>query len=613
MSDTRSILFGAIARLAPNATVKQANDELVATERAVASENSEIAGWTASVFRLRDDLALSSRQPLLLLLAAAGVLLLIACINVANLLVVRGTARSQEIAVRQALGASRRRLVRQLVIEGVVLGIAGGVLGVAAAAASLGAIRELVPSAAVPRADDISMQPAVLAFALVATLVTVLVFGLWPALRLSGSGGQLGTALRERGRGNTGSSNRSRRALVVLELSLALVLAVCASLVVQSMRHMLATNPGFNPANTVTAQITLGKSYPDSTVLVFYRSLLGSLESRPAIEAAGATDTPPLVGGGIFSSIRLMGEPPRPANDPLMTTIRLVTPGFFRAMGMHLLGGGDIDWNEPAPTIVVSQSAVTKFWHGTSPVDRQIAFNTEPKAYRVVGVVNDTRQASLATPAGPIVFVSLRRNVRLFRTMTLVVRSRSDVASTVAIMREAVHELDPALPLFNVQSLQQIVDQSVAQPRLESILLTVFAMSALLLASLGIYGVISVFGDAAAAGDRRSARAGRARSGCDSDGARRRDFARVGRHRDRIGARLLGRAHCSVVARGNPFARRDFVRARRERAAPGRACGECAPGVARLEHRSADCHQAGMNEVAVPSRTCSCRVLRVHE
>ena len=482
-------LFGAIARLAPNATIERANDELVATERAVASENPEIAGWTASVFRLRDDLALSSRRPLLLLLAAAGVLLLIACINVANLLVVRGTARSDEIAVRQALGASRTRLVRQLVLEGVVLGVAGGVLGVAAAAASLGAIRRLVPSAAVPRADDISMQPAVLGFALVATLITALVFGLWPAVRLSG--GQLGRKLRERGRGNTMSSIRSRRALVVLELSLALVLAVCASLVVQSMRHMLATNPGFDPANTVTAQITLGKSYPDSTVLVFYRSLLGSLESRPAIVAAGATDTPPLVGGGIFSSIRLIGEPPRPANDPLMSTIRLVTPGFFTAMGMHLIGGGDIDWNEPAPTIVVSQSAEKEFWHGTSPVERQIAFNTEPSAYRVVGVVNDTRQASLATAGGPIVFVSLRRNVRLFRTMTLVVRSRSDVASTVAIMREAVHELDPSLPLFNVQSLQQIVDQSVAQPRLESILLTVFAMSALLLASLGIYGVIS--------------------------------------------------------------------------------------------------------------------------
>jgi putative ABC transport system permease protein len=482
-------LFGAIARLAPNATVEQANAELVATERALANENPEIAGWTASVFRLRDDLALSSRQPLLLLLAAAGVLLLIACINVANLLVVRGVTRSQEIAVRQALGATRARLVRQLVIEGVVLGMAGGILGIAAAAASLGAIRRLVPSAAVPRADDITMQPGVLAFGLIATLVTVLVFGLWPALRLSG--GQLGATLRERGRGHTASSNRSRRALVVVELSLALVLAVCAALVVKSMRHMLATNPGFDPANTVTAQVTLGKSYPDSTVLVFYRSLLESLESSPTIEAAGVTDTPPLVGGGIFSSIRLMGEPPRPANDPLMTTIRLVTPGFFKAMGMHLLEGGDIAWNEPAPTIVVSQSAAKEFWHGVRAVDRQIAFNTEPASFRVVGVVSDTRQASLATPAGPIVFVSLRRNVRLFRTMTLVVRSRADVASTVSIMRKAVRELDPTLPLFNVQSLQQIVDRSVAQPRLESILLTVFALSALLLASLGIYGVIS--------------------------------------------------------------------------------------------------------------------------
>jgi len=482
-------LFGAIARLAPNTTVQQANAELVATETALANENSEIAGWTASVFPFRDDLSLSSRQPLLLLLGAAAALLLIACINVANLLVVRGAARSQEIAVRQALGASRSRLVRQLVIEGIVLGLAGGVLGVAAASASLGAIRRLVPSSAVPRADDITMQPSVLAFALVATLVTVLIFGLWPALRLSG--GHLGATLRERGRGNTASSNRSRRALVVVELSLALVLAVCASLVVQSMRRMLATNPGFDPAHTVTAQVTLGKNYADSSVIAFYRSLLTNLESRPSIDAAGVTYTPPLVGGGIFSSIRLLGEPPRPPNDPLMTTIRLVTPGYFKAMGMHVLAGSDMVWSEPAPTIVLSQSAASTFWRGTSAVDRQIAFNTEPTGYRVVGVVNDTRQASLATPAGPILYVSLQRNVRAFRTMTLVVRSRSDLASTVSIMREAVRELDPALPLFNVQSLEEIVDQSVSQPRLESILLTVFAISALLLASLGIYGVIS--------------------------------------------------------------------------------------------------------------------------
>ncbi len=278
---------------------------------------------------------------------------------------------------------------------------------------------------------------------------------------------------------------------MIVELSLALVLTVCATLVVGSMRHMLAIDPGFDPGHTVTAQVTLGNNYPDSTVIVFYRSLLTNLEARPTIVAAGATDTPPLVGGGIFSSIRLLGEPPRPANSPLMTTIRLVTPGFFRAMGMHLLRGADIAWNEPAPTIVLSQSAVADFYHGAIPIDRQIAFNTEPAGFQVVGIVNDTRQASLATPGGPVVYVSLRRNVRTFRTLTLVVRSRTDLASSVAAMRAAVRELDPSLPLFNVQSLDEIVSQSIAQPRLESILLTVFAASALLLASLGIYGVIS--------------------------------------------------------------------------------------------------------------------------
>ena len=482
-------LFGALARLAPNATLEQARAELYETEVALAEENPDIAGWTASVFQFSDDLSLSSREPLLLLSSAAGVLLLIACINVANLLVVRGATRSQEIAVRQALGATHDRLVRQLAIESVVLGVVGGCLGVAAAAASLGAIRRLTPTSAVPRAAEIGMQPSVLAFALVATVVTALIFGLWPALRVSND--QLGAELREGGRGNTAASNRGRRALVVVELSLALVLAVCAVLVVQSTRHMLSISPGFDPDHRVTAQITLGKNYPDSSAVVFYRTLLANLESRPIIDAAGATDTPPLAGGGIFTSIRLMDQPPRPANAPLMSTIRLVTPGFFRAIGMHLLGGHDIEWNEPAPTMVLSQAAATDFWHGAGAVDSRIAFNTEPVGLQVVGVVNDARQTSLATPSGPVVYVSLRRGMRSFRTMTLVVRSRVDVAATVKVMREAVHELDPELPLYNVQSLEEIVDQSVAQPRFESILLSVFAAAALLLAALGIYGVIS--------------------------------------------------------------------------------------------------------------------------
>jgi putative ABC transport system permease protein len=261
--------------------------------------------------------------------------------------------------------------------------------------------------------------------------------------------------------------------------------------ILQSLRHILNVDPGFRPEHTVTAQVTLGSSYPDSSGVAFFRTVLADLDARPGILAAGATDTPPLVAGGIFTSIHLLGQPPRPAADPLMSTIRAVTPGFFRAMGMRLLSGHDIEWNEPGPTIVLGETAARSFWPGQSVLDRQIAFNVDIHGMQVVGEVNDARQASLSMEPAPVVYVSLRRTLRVVRTMTLVVRGRGDVAGIVATMRAAVHEVDAGMPLYNVQTMQSIVDQSVAQPRLNTVLLGVFAAAALLLAALGIYGVVS--------------------------------------------------------------------------------------------------------------------------
>jgi predicted permease len=484
-------LFGAIARLKPGVTLEAARADLYKTETAIAHENADITGWTSSVFYLTDDLSLNTRQPLLILLAASGLLMVIACINVANLLLVRGAARAREIAVRQALGASRARLVSQFVVESVVLALAGGALGVAVAAGALRGIRGRIPYGVIARADDISLDPQVLLFALALSVTTALAFGLLPAWRASAFG--LSTTLRDGGRGSAGAtrSSRARRVMVIAEVSLALVLVVCAGLVWQSVRRMLQVDPGFRPEHTVTAQITLGKDYPDSGAVPFYRTLLASLEARPGIEAAGASDVPPLSGGGIFTSIRLIGQPPRPAGQPLMSTIRAVTPGYFRAMGIRMLRGHEIEWNEPAPSMVVSEGAAKAFWPNQSIIDKQIAFNVEPNGLPVVGEVNDTRQTSLAAAPAPIVYVSMRRTMRLFRTMTLVVRGRGDVAAIVTTIRDVVHEIDPGLPLYSVQTMQDIVDQSTAQPRLNKTLLGMFAGAALLLAGLGIYGVVS--------------------------------------------------------------------------------------------------------------------------
>jgi len=327
-------------------------------------------------------------------------------------------------------------------------------------------------------------------FALVITLLTALAFGLAPALRVTG--GHVGESLRA-GRADTGDvrSRRFRRGLVISEVALAVVLLVCSGLVWQSLTRMLWVDPGFRPERTVTAQITLGSDYPDSSSVAFWRTLLTNLDGKGGIEAAGATDTPPLSGGGIFTSIRLLDQPPRPADQPLMSTIRSVTPGYFQAMGIPVLAGHDLEWNESGPSMVVSAAAAKAFWPHQPVTDKQIAFHQEPKGKPVVGEVGDTHEASLATPPAPVVYVSMRRYQRVFRTMTLVVRGRGDIAALTQTIRGALHELDPGLPLYNVQSLQTIVDQSTAQTRLQTLLLVVFGASALLLAALGIYGVIS--------------------------------------------------------------------------------------------------------------------------
>ncbi|MGH7649090.1 MAG: FtsX-like permease family protein, partial [Gemmatimonadaceae bacterium] len=348
-----------------------------------------------------------------------------------------------------------------------------------------------IPAGVIPRSGGFGLDVTAIAFAFALSLGSAVLFGLWPAIRASLP--SLGKALRDGGRGSTGDVRalRTRRLLVIAELSLTVVLAVCATLVAQSLARMMRVDPGFRPEHAITAQITLGPGYPDSTGIAFYRALLTDLAGRPGIIAVGATDTPPLVGGGVFTSIRLVGQPARPPNDPLMSTIRFVTPGFFRAMGMHMLGGHDVAWDEAAPTMVLSRAAARAFWPNASVIDQQIAFNTQPTGLQIVGEVNDAAQTSLATPAAPVVYVSMRRSIRLLRTMTLVVRGRGDAASLAPIVREAVHDVDPALPVYNVQTLQSIVDQSVAQPRLNGALMAVFAAAALLLAALGLYGVVS--------------------------------------------------------------------------------------------------------------------------
>jgi predicted permease len=415
---------------------------------------------------------------------------MIGCVNVANLLVTRGAARGRELALRQALGASRARLVSQLLVESGALALVGGVFGIGIAILGTKGILTLVPAGVIPRMDEVRADATVLGFALGLSVLTALVVGLWPALRatswrLSGTLGRGG-----RGGGQATHSPRVRRGLVIAEVSLALVLLVASALVIQSLRNLVGVDLGFRVDRVVTMRLTLSpSSYVDSAQSAFYRNFLARLSARPGIEAAAAANTPPMSGGGINTGIRLIGRPL--PSQQLMSSVTAVTPGYFRTMGMRLRGR-DVAWEDPEPTLVLSETAARTFWPGEDVIGKRIGFGgNDNTGAAIVGVVADSRVRGPTRDPAPMIYMSYSGASSIVRTMTLVVRGAGETADVVATTKNVLREIDRTLPVFGVRTVRDVVDQFVAQPRLNTTLLGVFAGMALLLAGIGIYGVVS--------------------------------------------------------------------------------------------------------------------------
>ena len=284
----------------------------------------------------------------------------------------------------------------------------------------------------------------------------------------------------------------ARRSLVVAETSLALVLLICAGLVMQSLRHMLAVDPGFKAEHVVTMRVTLpGPRYNDTTQVQFFRELQSRLEGRGGIEAVAAANTPPISGGGIVTNIRLIGASRSPS-ERLMGNVTAVTPGYFRAMSIRILQGRDAAWSDARATLVVSQAAARTFWPGQSPLGKRIAFGaSDTLGLEVVGVVNDTRARGITVDVPPMIYMSYAGATSIARTMSIVVRGRGDATSVTATTKRAVLEIDRTLPLFNARPVTDLIDQSIGQSRLNGTLLAIFAVVAFVLAIIGIYGVIS--------------------------------------------------------------------------------------------------------------------------
>jgi putative ABC transport system permease protein len=484
-----------VGRLAAGRTIAQAQAELASIastlERQFPKENE---GWGVRMVPLAESLVSGFRTALLVLLGAVALVFLIACANIANLLLARASARSREVAIRAALGASRARLARQFLTECLVLSLAGGALGVALAYAGMGVLRRMIPGD-LPRSAGIAVDARVLVFALAASVAGAVVFGLAPALQASASG--LTHALREgtAGSGESGRRRRVRAALVVAETALSFVLLVGAGLLARSFLRLRETPLGFDPSGVLTAGMSLPRAQYDAPAQWngFYSRLLERVRAEPGVEGVAAALPLPLMGGGLNFGFQIEGRPSPPGEVEPSANYTALTPDYFRVMRLPLLRGrllNDGDGTDRPKVCVISAEFVRRYFPNEDPIGRRLVFGfQEPSPREIVGVVGDVKRDGLGVTSRPEMYVPFAQEP--WWAAYLVVRTAGDPSALAPIVRSDVHALDPTLPIEDAQPMTRTVYDSAAQPRFRTTLLGLFAGAALLLAALGIYGVVS--------------------------------------------------------------------------------------------------------------------------
>ena len=451
------------------------------------------AGWTVRVVSLREQLVGSLRPALAALLTAVGVVLLIACANVANLLLVRAAARQREICVRYALGASRSTIVVQSLAESLILAVSGGMAGLVIAWWMLRALLAMAP-ASLPAAAEAGLDWHVLVFTAGLSLVTALAFGAppaWHCIRFDTAEG-----LREGARGTVGGRNatRTRNILVVLEVALAVVLLIGSVLLVQTFVRLIHVNTGFRTDRVLTMEIALPRTaYPSARASAFFVSLIDQLSSLPGVEAAGLTSGVPLSGSENLLPVTIEGQPrPQPGQE-IISDYRVITAGYFEALAIPILEGEAI---QPPPDdslrVWINETMARAGWPGQSAVGRRMKltnYEQDGRWYTVAGIVGDTRYTGLDRDLRPQVYVHYRQDPR--EQMAIVLRSFGDPIALVNAARSAVQALDPNQPVARVRTMEQIVTTSVANRRFQMILIGLFALSAVTLAVVGLYAVVS--------------------------------------------------------------------------------------------------------------------------
>ena len=491
-------LYSVIGRLKPGVPIDQATAEAETIERRIKQASGKsLKGPAAGVISLHEFVVGKTRPALLILLGAVGFILLIACANVANLLLARGAGRRQEVAVRASLGASRVRLIRQLLTESSLLALAGGALGLLIASWTVPLLIELVPAGMIPRLGEVHISGQVLSFTLALSLATSLLFGAAPAVQLSK------TRLMEfikQGEGRSTSGQTLRSVLVAAEVALSLVLLIGAGLMIKSFVRLRSVNPGFNPESVeiLTVNLPFNELRTTQQLTIYHQQALAKLASLPGVISAGAINWLPLDQALIRGDFYAEGKPREAAHFNVSKPC--VSPGYFSAMGIQLLRGRSFDERDTVNSLgvaIISQSVARAAWGDENPIGKRITLEDRPQPkdwLTVVGVVDDVKQQNLAEKK-PVsaVYQPLAQVVRPFFLMHMayVLRANSNASVLAGLMRSSFRELDPNQPIQLIARMEDLVDATTAEPQFYSRMLGSFSAVALLLASLGIYGVMA--------------------------------------------------------------------------------------------------------------------------
>lgn len=484
----------AIARLADGVSLPQAQAEMGTIAARLAHEYADFdKGWGVNVAPLARDLVSSVRPALLVLLVAVGLVLLVACANVANLLLARATARRKELALRAALGAGRAHLIRQLLTESLVLSVIGGAAGLLVGAWLLRVLLAVASgSVPIPRLSHVHLDPWMAAFAIGLSMVTGLAFGLAPAASIWHL--QAHDALKEGARG-TSADRRRHHAFVVAEVAFALVLLMGAGLMLRSFWQLTHVDPGFRAGHVLTMKAVLpsGTYQSDTQRTTFFRDAVARLDALPGVQAASAVSYLPMGGLGSATKFFVNDRPQPPAGEWPTTDVRAVSPGYFRSMGIPMLRGRDFSAHDTADApavVIINQTLARTFWPGQNPLGRHLTYSWGTLIpVEVVGVVGDARLVTLSDDdIRPAIYCPQLQQPH--NAMTFVIKTAGDPAGWASAARGAIHQIDPNQPLSDIEPLEAVLADSLARPRLVALLLAIFGGAALLLAAIGIYGVM---------------------------------------------------------------------------------------------------------------------------